>query len=147
MFIHKSIKVRKKRWTPIVILKILSRRKRMRSFWSSWWRIEIYASYLEKCSTFGMVIITFKLGGHTLIWTIPMNWSGMWRFIPLFKYHKWPDWVAHSYDRHKQVRFHFHFSFLFPHMSNCFLLVINGVYGECVSMRVNMWTWILEERG
>jgi hypothetical protein len=65
------VKVWKKRWAPTTIFGVIFGRKRMWSFKSSWWRIQICAGYLEKCSMFRTTIIAFRLGGHTLIWTEP----------------------------------------------------------------------------
>jgi hypothetical protein len=89
MFPFKTRNVMKKMLTNIVTHGVPFGRKRTRNLNSSWWRIQIYVSFLAKCSLFGTRIIGYKLGGPTLIWTIRMSQSGTWRLIHLF-------WIPHT---------------------------------------------------
>jgi hypothetical protein len=48
-------------------------KKKMWNLKNSWPRIQIYVGLMEKCFTFGMIIIAFRLGDHTFMQTTPMN--------------------------------------------------------------------------
>jgi hypothetical protein len=67
MFPQQISKVRKNMCAIMLILGIFFGKRKVQSSKNSWPKIRIFVGYLEECFTFGIEIIAFRHGEHTLM--------------------------------------------------------------------------------
>ncbi len=102
---QKNPKVKKSLSVNTCLLGALSGPTRMPNLRNYCYKIQIFLSYVERCSRSGMGIIAFKHGNPTLIWIIVMRRIGTSPLMPLFldTTLKWP-WGMHNIDKKSMIQ-------------------------------------------